>query len=148
MAEVSLGRRPSRPPQRKLPGNRMRARLQQARMMQQRAQAQQVAMWMTQFDVNGSGKLERDELAALLLHLHPEAGWPDSRALDLLITQATELNTYSLQLKGNPNGAVGRDMLMPVVSGYAMCVPPSLAVSGAAAYHSWPPQVPLGLRRL
>jgi hypothetical protein len=100
--------------------NKVRARLQQARLAQQRAKAEQLSEWMRRFDVNRSGALERDELSALLQHLHPEAGTPDPRALDLLITQATEIRTYSLQLSGNPNGAVGVDCLNGVVSGYAM----------------------------
>ena len=107
-------------PVRRAQTNRVRARLHAGRMQQVRLQQEQIVRWLQQFDLNQSGKLERDELGALLMHLHPESGWPDSRALDLLITQATELRTYSLQLKGDPNGAVGRDMLMPVVSGYAM----------------------------
>jgi len=98
----------------------MRARLQQAKLVQQRNNREQISSWMNQFDSNRTGKLERDELASLLMYLHPESGYPDNRALDLLITQATEIRAYSMHLKGDPNGAVGRDMLMPVVSGYAM----------------------------
>lgn len=105
---------------RKAPTNKMRARLQQARAAQARAQADQVAKWISEFDANGTGKLERHELASLLQHLHPEAGQPRTEALDLLITRATELKTYTMNIHGDPNGAVGSDMLHAVVSGYSM----------------------------
>ena len=104
----------------KAPGvhhNRMRARLEQARRAQSRLSQQQVARWLHQFDVNRSGRLERHELSALLQSLHPEAGVPNSKALDFLITQATELRTHTLTLRGDPNGAVGCEGLLRVVSG-------------------------------
>ena len=47
-------------------------------------------------------------------------GSPSSEALDLLLTQATEIRTYSMHVKGDPNGSVGAGELMAVVSGYAM----------------------------
>ena len=94
-------------------------RLLQAREIKRREQQEQVSRWLDQFDINHSGRLERDELSALLRHLHPECGQPDARALDLLLMLATEIKTYSLHIKGNPNGSVGADMLMPIVSGYA-----------------------------
>ena len=83
MADVTQPRR------RKAPSNKARQARQLQRIAQQRAQAEQVSNWIRQFDVNRSGKLERDELAALLRHLHPEAGDPDPKALDLLIVQFT-----------------------------------------------------------
>jgi hypothetical protein len=107
--------------------NRMRQRLLQARQVQLRAQQQQVRMWIERFDVNKSGRLEREELSALLESLHPEVGSPDSKALDLLITQATEVRTYSMHMRGDPNGAVGPNILMQVVNGYSMYVLASAA---------------------
>ena len=104
---------------RRAPSYRKRARHHEARVQQQHARAAQVNAWIAQYGWPGSGKLERHELAALLQHLHPEAGEPDPRALDLLIVQATEVRAFSLHLKGDPNGAVGHEMLMPVVSGYS-----------------------------
>ena len=44
-----------------------------------RQREEQVRRWVEQFDANGSGRLERHELAALLEHLHPEAGHPRQR---------------------------------------------------------------------
>jgi hypothetical protein len=114
MADVAQPRR------RKAPSNKTRQARHLQRLAQQRAQTEQVAEWIRRFDTNRSGKLERDELAVLLRHLHPEAGEPDPRALDLLITQATEIKTYSMQLKGNPHGAVGANCLNAVVRGYGM----------------------------
>lgn len=95
-------------------------------MQQKRAHSAQVVQWMKQYDINESGKLERDELCALLSSLHPDSP-PDARALDLLITQATEIQTYSMSLKGDPNGAVGPDSLMAVTCGYATYVLASAA---------------------
>ena len=107
------------PRQGRAPSCRKRARHHQARLQQQQARAAQVNSWIATYGRPGSGKLERHELAELLHHIHPEAGEPDPRALDLLIVQATEVKVYSLHLKGDPNGAVGHDMLMSVVSGYS-----------------------------
>ena len=110
----------ARPRKRSGKSSRIRhQRLLQAREIKRREQQEQVSRWLDQFDTNHSGRLERDELSALLRHLHPECGQPDARALDLLLMLATEIKTYSLHIKGNPNGSVGPDMLMPIVSGYA-----------------------------
>ena len=46
--------------------------------------ALQIHAWMKRFDLNRSGALEREELFALLSHLHPENP-PNGKALDLLI---------------------------------------------------------------
>ena len=108
------------PPRRNKLSKKSRARLQQARMVQARAAAEQNAKWLRQFDVNRSGRLERDELAALLQHVHPEAGTPKAEALDLLIMRATELRTYTITMPGDPHGAVRGEMLTAVVSGYSL----------------------------
>uniref|UniRef100_A0A7S2GH40 Uncharacterized protein n=1 Tax=Haptolina brevifila TaxID=156173 RepID=A0A7S2GH40_9EUKA len=105
---------------RRAPGYRARARHQHARMMQQRARAQQVSAWIAQFGKPGQGRLARDELSQLLFHLYPEAGPPEPQVLDDLIISATEVRTYSIHLKGNPHGTVSHDMIMPLVSGYSM----------------------------
>ena len=104
---------------RRAPSARKRARHHAARMQQRAQQQLQVNAWIQQYGWPGSGRLERDELAVLLQHLHQEAGVPDPRALDLLIIQATEVRAFSLTLKGDPNGAVSKEQLMAVVSGYS-----------------------------
>ena len=89
--------------------------------MQQRAREKElVRTWIDQYGRSGYSQLERSELAALLQHLHPEAGAPDDALLDVLIMQATEVRTYSMFLQGNPNLAVSFDLLMQVVRGYAV----------------------------
>lgn len=92
-----------------------------------RQQQVQAAEWLRVFDRNNSGRLERDELSELLTSLHPEVGVPTKEALDLLLTQATEIRTYSMHVKGDPNGSVGSNELMAVVSGYAMYILASAA---------------------
>ena len=49
--------------------------------------APQIHAWMKRFDLNRSGALEREELFALLSHLHPENP-PNGKALDLLMEKA------------------------------------------------------------
>ena len=51
------------------------------------APAPQIHAWMKRFDLNRSGALEREELFALLSHLHPENP-PNGKALDLLMEKA------------------------------------------------------------
>ena len=89
-------------------------------MAHARQQQRQMGQWLQRFDLNKTGRLERDELGELLTFLHPEVGNPSREALDLLITQATEIRTYTMHVKGDPNGSVGAGELMAVVSGYAM----------------------------
>ena len=104
------GRRPSQPHRKRAPGikhNATRVRVQQARQAHARQQQLQIGEWMRQFDVSQSGRLERSELSMLLAFLHPEVGHPSKEALDLLLTQATEIRTYSMHLHGDPNGSVG-----------------------------------------
>ena len=104
------GRRPGGTHRKRAPGikhNATRARVQQARQAHARQQQLQIGEWMRQFDTNQSGRLERSELGTLLAFLHPEVGHPSKEALDLLLTQATEIRTYSMHVRGNPNGSVG-----------------------------------------
>ena len=76
-----------------------------------------VVGWFEQFDLTSSGKLDRAELLMLLTHLNPHAP-PDDKALDLLITQATELKTRSLHLRGDPMGSVAFNDTLAVVEAY------------------------------
>ena len=89
-----------------------------SRVARQRQHDARVNSWMAQFDVNGSGRLERPELAALLTHIHPQKEPPQERILDMLITQATEVRTYSMHLPGDPSGAVPFDKIMKVVNAF------------------------------
>lgn len=79
---------------------------------------QQVTAWFDQFDENGDGQLQREELRALLTHLNPERP-PSDDNLDFLIEKATEVNTFSLQMKGNKNGAVSWHDTRATVARYA-----------------------------
>ena len=103
---------------RRAAGFRARARKAALRMALQRARAAQVAMWIEQFGIPNCGRLERGELAELLLHLKPEMGVPSARVLDQLLIHATEVKTYSLYLRGDPNGSVCAELIMPTVSAY------------------------------
>ena len=73
-------------------------------------------MWIEQFGIPNCGRLERGELAELLLHLKPEMGVPSARVLDQLLIHATEVKTYSLYLRGDPTGSVCAELIMPTVS--------------------------------
>lgn len=57
------------------------------RQQRQKQQQFQIHAWMKRFDLNRSGALEREELFALLSHLHPENP-PNGKALDLLMEKA------------------------------------------------------------
>ena len=103
---------------RRAAGFRARARKAALRMALQRARAAQVAMWIEQFGIPNCGRLERDELAELLQHLKPEMGVPSAHVLDQLLIHATEVKTYSLYLRGDPNGSVCAELIMPTVSAY------------------------------
>ncbi len=105
---------------RRATGFRARARKEHQRMVQQRARAAQVAAWIQMFGKPSHGRLEREELFQLLQHLKPEAGAPPSHVLDLLLIHATEVKTYSLHMRGDPNGSVRAELIMPVVSAYSM----------------------------
>ena len=75
-----------------------------------------IAGWVSRFDANGSGSLEREELSALLHHLTGTE--PDDDMLDRLLKLATEVRTFSMHLEGNPNGSVQHSKVMRVVSTY------------------------------
>jgi len=103
---------------RRAAGFRARARNAALRMTLQRARAAQVAVWIEQFGIPNCGRLERDELAELLQHLKPEMGVPSAHVLDQLLIHATEVKTYSLYLRGDPNGSVCAELILPTVSAY------------------------------
>jgi len=73
--------------------------------------------WMTRFDINNDNILQRDELRALLVHLHPERV-PSEDSLDFLIEKATAVETYSLRIAGNKNGVVSWHEVRPTVLRY------------------------------
>lgn len=74
----------------------------------------EVAGWMEEFDLNRDSLLQRDELRALLTHLHPERP-PTEETLDFLIERATAIESYSMRIKGNPNGDVSWHEVRPTV---------------------------------
>lgn len=120
----------------KAPGSmsrRDRERMLVQKEAHKRQQAGQVRRWIEEFDLNGTGRLERDELASLLHHLHPEVGAPTPEALDILIEKATEVRTYTMHLQGNKNGAIGPDAVLSVVTGYGMYLLASAAFDKRAA---------------
>ena len=65
---------------------------------------EEVEGWFTKFDTNGDGKLQRDELRALLTHLNPHRP-PTDENLDFLIQKATAIVTFSMSLPGDKNGS-------------------------------------------
>jgi len=65
----------------------------------------EVETWFKQYDFNQDGKLQRDELRALLTYLSPDRP-PTEENLDFLIEKATAIDTYSMHLPGNKNGSV------------------------------------------
>ena len=101
--------------------NRTRREERYKRQRRQRETQFQLEAWLKRFDVNRSGALEREEVSALLTHLHPQNP-PDSKALDLLIERATEVRTYSMHISGDRNGKVYPEKVMKVVSTYAAYV--------------------------
>lgn len=66
----------------------------------------QVESWFDQFDENGDGRLQRDELRALLTWIHPSRP-PTEENLDYLIQKATAVVSSSLKIPGNKHGSVG-----------------------------------------
>jgi len=77
----------------------------------------QIEGWMSKFDINGDRLLQRPELAALLEYLHPERA-PDEATLDFLIEKATAIESFSMRIAGNKNGAVSWHELRPTVARY------------------------------
>lgn len=73
--------------------------------------------WFREFDVNQDGRLQRDELARLLTHLQPESP-PQPTDLDFLIERATRVETHSMLMPGNRNGAIGWNDALETVLRY------------------------------
>ena len=107
-------------PYSRVPTRKARSRRRHERLRQQRATEALVTQWISQYGRAGSGRLARPELAALLAHLHPEAGPPDEAALDTLITQATEVRATNITVGGDPNASIRHEMIMDVCTGYSM----------------------------
>jgi len=78
---------------------------------------EEVEGWFKVFDTNGDGKLQRDELRALLTHLNPHRP-PTEENLDFLIQKATAIETYSMSLPGNKNGDITFHAARPTVMRY------------------------------
>ena len=66
----------------------------------------EVEAWFEQFDQDKDGKLSRDELRALLTHLHPSRP-PSELNLDYLIERATAIESATMRISGNKDGKVG-----------------------------------------
>ena len=66
---------------------------------------EQVNKWFEMFDTDGSGSLDREELRQLLVYVQPNYP-PTEAALDFLLEKATEIDTYSMHVKGDVNGTV------------------------------------------
>ena len=66
---------------------------------------EQVNGWFAKFDTDHSGSLDRDELRQLLAFVQPNHP-PTEAALDFLLEKATEIDTYSMHVKGDVNGTI------------------------------------------
>lgn len=78
----------------------------------------QLEDWFEKFDTNGDGVFQRDELRQLLIFLFPNNTAPAEETIDLLIIRATEIETSSLKVRGNKDGAVSRNELLETVLRY------------------------------
>ena len=87
-------------------------REEQAKRLQAKIEA-----WFEEFDKDQNGELERDELRHLLSHLFPEHP-PDETWLDTLIERATAIESYSLQIRGDKDGAVSKLAVAKAVERY------------------------------
>ena len=76
-----------------------------------------IEAWFEEFDKDQNGELERDELRHLLSHLFPEHP-PDETWLDTLIERATAIESYSLQIRGDKDGAVSKLAVAKAVERY------------------------------
>lgn len=73
----------------------------------------EVEQWFQQFDENGDGMLQRDELKKLLSWLHPSRP-PTEANLDFFIAKATAIETASMRLAGNKDAALSWHEVRPV----------------------------------
>ena len=88
------------------------------REAERRARIQaEIEVWFNQFDENGDGRLQRDELRALLTWLHPSRP-PTEENLDFLIEKATAIESSSMRIRGNKNGDVSWHDVRPCVLEY------------------------------
>jgi Ca2+-binding EF-hand superfamily protein len=78
----------------------------------------QLEEWFEKFDSNGDGQFQRDELRELLIYLFPNNTAPAEETIDLLMIRATEIETSSLKVRGNKDGAVSRNELLETVLRY------------------------------
>ena len=67
----------------------------------------EVSGWFRDFDKNNDGKLQREELRALLAWMHPSRP-PTDENLDYLIERATAVESSSLRLPGGGGGSAVR----------------------------------------
>lgn len=65
-----------------------------------------------------TGSFQRDELRELLVYLFPNNTAPAEETIDLLMIRATEIETSSLKVRGNKDGAVSRNELLETVLRY------------------------------
>lgn len=65
----------------------------------------QIDSWFTKFDFNEDGKLQREELRALLTWLQPDRP-PTEDNLDFLLEKATAIESFNMRIPGDKNGAV------------------------------------------
>lgn len=85
--------------------NKRMKKLRQRDVDRQAKRQAQLQEWFEEFDINKDNTLQRDELRALLTHLHPQAP-PTEENLDFLIERSTRVESSTLSIKGNKNGAV------------------------------------------
>ena len=77
----------------------------------------EIEVWFKEFDTNGDGRLQRDELKALLSWLHPSRP-PTEENLDFLIEKATAIESSTMRIPGNKNGEVTWHTVRPCVLDY------------------------------
>ena len=95
---------------------KLKALRQREAERQMRIQSQ-IEGWFEEFDTNKDGKLQREELRALLTFLHPSRP-PTEQNLDYLVERATAVESSSTRIPGNKNGVVGWHDLRQVVLWY------------------------------
>lgn len=86
------------------PAAKKMMQLRAAEKERQQQLAAEIDGWFEKFDFNEDGKLQREELAALLEHL--EGRPPTAENLDFLLEKATAIETYSVRIGGDKHGAV------------------------------------------